>query len=71
MISCLHNLLFCLIFFFFLLVKNHLLVTSGVIICTDYTSFANTLNIQSKNKYLVKVNGLAVCLFGVTINRAK
>ena len=31
--------------FFFIFVKNHLLMTSDVIICTGYTIFANTLNL--------------------------
>ena len=49
--------------------QKHLLVTSGVIICTGYTIFANTLNLlvyifrnNNKNKCIVKVKVLAVCL---------
>ena len=59
------------IFLFFLFVENHLLVTSDIIVCIGYTIFANTLNLceyvfrnNSKNKCLVKIIVLAVCLLG-------
>ena len=60
------------LFYFILFVKNHLrLVTSEVIICTGYTIFEiyfefMSVHIQnnSKNKCLVKVKVLAVCLLG-------
>ena len=56
-------------FFFFFFVKNHLLKTFDVIICTGYTIFANNLTFclyifrnNSKHKCLVKVKVFAICL---------
>ena len=37
--------IFCMFFYFYIFVKNHLLMISDVIICTEYTIFANTLNL--------------------------
>ena len=60
-----------LFIFLFLFVENDLLVTSDVIVCIGYTISADTLNLceymfrnNSKNKCLVKIIVLAVCLLG-------
>ena len=39
------NLFLHVFLFFFIFVKNHLLVILDVIICTGYTIFANALNL--------------------------
>ena len=64
-----NDFIFARSFIFLFLSKNHLSVTSDVIICTRYTIFANPLNLgvyifrnNSKNKCLVKIKVLAVCL---------
>ena len=63
--------LFLHILLFSYFVKNHLLMIFGVVICTGYTIFANTLNSlkykfrnNSQNECLVKLNVHVVCLLG-------
>ena len=58
-------------FLYFFFSKNHLSVTSDVIICAGYTIFEYTLNLKeyivsnnSINKCLVKVQAFAACLLG-------